>query len=90
MAANFENSSEIEFISKTTLARFVEQKISHYFSHLEGQPAQGLHELVIKEAEKGLFRIVLEMTNGNQSKAANMLGLARGTFRKKLHDMGLD
>lgn len=82
--------SELDFIIKTTLSRFVEQKICHYFSHLEGQPAQGLHDLVIKEAEKGLFKIVMEKSNGNQSKAANMLGLARGTFRKKLQELGLD
>lgn len=77
-------------ITKLTLSSFVEQKIEHYFSHLEGQPAQGLYELVIKQAEKGLLRIVMEKANGNQSLAAAMLGLARGTLRKKLEEAGLD
>lgn len=89
MSAPSQDTPELHFIIKTPLARFVEQKIAHYFSHLEGQPAQALYDLVIKEAEKGLFRIVMEITNGNQSKAAKMLGIARGTFRTKLQEMDL-
>lgn len=77
-------------IIKVTLSHFVEKKIEHYFSHLEGQPAQGLYDLVIREAEKGLLRIVMEKAKGNQSLAAAMLGLARGTLRKKLEEAGLN
>jgi Fis family transcriptional regulator len=77
-------------ITTLTLSRFVEQKLSHYFEQLEGQSPEALYELVIKEAEKGLLRIVMEKANGNQSLAAKMLGLARGTLRKKLEEACLD
>jgi Fis family transcriptional regulator len=77
-------------VNTLTLARFVEQKLMHYFEQLEGQAPEGLYELVVKEAEKGLLRIVMEKAKGNQSLAAKMLGLARGTLRKKLEEACLD
>lgn len=77
---------ENDLIVSLTLSRFVEQKLGYYFSQLEGQPPQDLHELVMKEAEKGLLRVVMEKANGNQSVAAEMLGLARGTLRRKLKE----
>jgi Fis family transcriptional regulator len=44
---------------------------------------------VIGEVEKPLFRAVLTYTNGNQSEAAEILGINRGTLRKKLKDYKL-
>ena len=41
-------------------------------------------ELVMREVEKPLFRTVMEYADGNQSQAAEILGINRGTLRKKL------
>lgn len=73
-----------------TLRQTVEQTIQGYFHTLDGQPAQDLYALVIKEVEVGLFRTVLELADGNQSLAARWLGLARNTLRKRLADYGLE
>jgi Fis family transcriptional regulator len=43
-----------------------------------------LYELIIEEIEAPLFRTVMEMTRYNQSKAARVLGVSRGTLRTKL------
>ena len=64
--------------------------VDRYFEQLDGHPANGLHDLVISAVEKPLFEKVLEHCGGNQTKAAMMLGINRGTFRKKLKQYGID
>lgn len=49
-----------------------------------GNKASDLYELVLAEVEAPLFRTVMEMTRYNQSKAARVLGVSRGTLRTKL------
>jgi len=60
-----------------------------YFDHLDGQPVTGLYELVISEVERPLLETVLKVTGNNQSRCAKLLGLNRGTLRKKLKKHGL-
>lgn len=76
--------------NNNSLKDIVSRMIQEYFSTLEDQPAQKLYEMVIKEVELGLFKTVLHQTGGNQSKAAEWLGLARGTLRKRLLEYGLE
>lgn len=76
--------------NQTPLREIVSKMIQEYFCALDGQPAQKLYEMVIKEVELGLFKTVLDYTGGNQSKAADWLGLARGTLRKRLAEYGLE
>lgn len=76
--------------AKNSLKDIVSRMIEEYFSTLEDQPAQKLYDMVIKEVELGLFKTVLVQTGGNQSKAAEWLGLARGTLRKRLLEYGLE
>lgn len=74
---------------KHSLRESVEVALKHYFQDLDGQPTTGLYQLVINEVEGPLLEAVLDYTRSNQSKAAEMLGLNRGTLRKKLkqHDL---
>ncbi len=44
---------------------------------------------MLREVEEPLFRAVLDYTEGNQSRAADILGMNRGTLRKKLKDYGI-
>lgn len=76
--------------AKNSLKDIVSRMIEEYFSTLEDEPAQKLYDMVIKEVELGLFKTVLVQTGGNQSKAAEWLGLARGTLRKRLLEYGLE
>lgn len=66
------------------IASCIEQNLSEYFRHLDGQPAVNLYEMVLVQVEKPLLECVLAQCGGNQSKAAQMLGLNRNTLRKKL------
>jgi Fis family transcriptional regulator, factor for inversion stimulation protein len=43
-----------------------------------------LYQLIVEEVEAPLFRTVMELTRYNQSKAARILGVSRGTLRTKL------
>ena len=72
-----------------TLRDCVSRVLDNYFSNLEGQDTIDLYELVISEVEAPLMEAVMRETRNNQSKAATMLGLNRGTLRKKLKTYGL-
>lgn len=52
--------------------------------------AGGIYEPLLRELEKPLIERVLQVTNGNQIKAAEMLGLNRNTLRKKIRDLGVE
>lgn len=66
------------------LSDHTEEALSRYFENLNGHRPGDLYELVMSEVEKPLFKSVLEYTGGNQSEAAQILGINRGTLRKKL------
>lgn len=70
--------------SQPTLHDCVEQAMKNYFAHLDGQPVTDVYNMVLSEVEAALFESVLNYTRGNQTVAAKVLGLNRGTFRKKL------
>jgi Fis family transcriptional regulator len=55
-----------------------------YFTQLNGHKPGDLYDLVLGEVERPLFTAVLRYTNGNQREAADILGINRGTLRKKL------
>ncbi|MDA1107771.1 MAG: DNA-binding transcriptional regulator Fis [Proteobacteria bacterium] len=61
-----------------------------YFKDLDGHQAGDLYQMVICEVEQPLLKSVMEHTRGNQSKAAEILGLNRSTLRKKLNLHGLE
>ncbi|OUS17391.1 Fis family transcriptional regulator [Gammaproteobacteria bacterium 50_400_T64] len=71
--------------SQTHSLRYcVERAMEEYFSHLDGQSCTDLYQLVLQEVEDPLLTAVMKYTRNNQSKASEMLGLNRGTLRKKL------
>ena len=72
-----------------SLRQGVERALEQYFLHLDGQPANDLYQLVLSEVEAPLLEAVLAYTRNNQSKSAEMLGLNRGTLRKKLKQYDL-
>ncbi len=69
---------------QSSIASAVEYSVRHYFSLLDGEQSTDLYQLIINEVERPLLSVVLEQTGGNQSKASMILGLNRGTLRKKL------
>jgi Fis family transcriptional regulator len=66
-----------------------ERALTDYFANLNGHRPARLYDLVLREVEEPLFRAVLDYAAGNQSQAATILGINRGTLRKKLREFGL-
>jgi Fis family transcriptional regulator len=71
------------------LRSHAEQALDSYFASLNGHAPGHLYELVMREVEEPLFRAVLGYAEGNQSRAADILGINRGTLRKKLRHYGI-
>ena len=71
------------------LRSHTEQALDSYFTSLNGHAPGRLYELVMREVEEPLFRAVLDYAEGNQSRAADILGINRGTLRKKLKTYGI-
>lgn len=65
------------------------EAIAHFLSTLDGEGCSELYDMVLHQVEEPLLRAVMEYTQQNQSSAATMLGLNRGTLRKKLRQHGL-
>lgn len=72
-----------------TLRDCVETTLSNYFAQLDGAPVTDVYQLVLSEVEAPLLEQVLKYTRNNQTKASVLLGLNRGTLRKKLKQYGL-
>lgn len=71
------------------LSQAVKHSIRRYLYELEGEKPNNMYDLVLEQVEQPLFEAILEHTKGNQSKAAEFLGLNRGTLRKKLRTYNL-
>jgi Fis family transcriptional regulator len=67
----------------------VKHSIRRYLYELDGTQPHDMYDLVLKQVEQPLLEAILEHTKGNQSKAAEYLGLNRGTLRKKLRAYNL-
>ena len=65
------------------------EAIGHFLATLDGESCVDLYDMVLRQVEEPLLREVLDYTQHNQSLAATMLGLNRGTLRKKLRQYGL-
>jgi len=68
----------------------VKASLHQYFSLLDGVAPTDIYNLVLSEVVPALLEVVLEYTQGNQSKAAAWLGVNRGTLRKLLQKHGLE
>ncbi|HNV87379.1 MAG TPA: helix-turn-helix domain-containing protein [Methylotenera sp.] len=71
------------------LADCVNKSLDEYFAHLDGEPPHAIYDMVLCCVEKPMIEYVLNKVGGNQSKAAEMLGLNRNTLRKKMAQYNL-
>lgn len=71
------------------LSRAVKHSIQRYLYELNGTQPNNMYELVLNQIELPLLEAILDHTKGNQSRAAELLGLNRGTLRKKLRSYNL-
>ncbi|MFO1371874.1 MAG: DNA-binding transcriptional regulator Fis [Candidatus Competibacteraceae bacterium] len=80
----------VDLLPATPLRDHVQETLRIYFHNLGGQAPSNLYDLVLREVEPPLLEIVMRFTRGNQTKASTILGINRGTLRKKLRQYGLD
>ena len=71
------------------LGRTVEKSLDEYFRKLDGEPPHGIYDMVITHVERALIASVMTRAGGNQTQAADMLGLNRNTLRTKLTKYGI-
>ena len=68
----------------------VRKALEQYFADLDGHAPGGLYPMLLQEVERPLLEIVMDHAGGNQTRAAEILGINRGTLRKKLQEYGLN
>ena len=84
------NNKELKASSNhKPLRTHTEEALAAYFKSLNGDRPGELYDLVLGEIEEPLFRVVMDYTAGNQSQAAGIRGINRGTLRKKLKTYSL-
>ena len=64
--------------------------LKQYFHDLDGEHATDIYDMVVANVEKPLLEVVLHHAEGNQTRAAELLGLNRNTLRKKLTQHGIE
>jgi Fis family transcriptional regulator len=77
-------------VTPNPLRACVKTMMENYFNDMAGHQIGDIYEMVLSEVEHPLLESVMQYTRGNQSKAAELLGINRGTLRKKLKKHGLD
>jgi Fis family transcriptional regulator, factor for inversion stimulation protein len=73
-----------------TVSYWIEQRVGHYFRHLDGANTTNVYDMIIKEVDAGILKAVLKHTQGNQSLAASILGISRVTLKKKMQSCEID
>jgi Fis family transcriptional regulator len=68
----------------------VKQAVNKYLKQLDNTNIENLYELVMAEVEAPMLEEIMTFTRGNQTKASTMLGINRGTLRKKLKQYGMN
>ena len=82
--------ADLNPLEGSRISKSLEMHLSHYFRSLgDSLPAPGLYQTVLKEVEVPLINLTLSLCDGNQIKAANLLGINRNTLRKKIKDYDL-
>ena len=73
-------------MTKKHIEECVRDNLESYFKDLRGVEPSGLYEMILGVVEKPLLDVVMKHADGNQSKAAEWLGVNRNTLRRKLVD----
>ncbi|HXC39419.1 MAG TPA: helix-turn-helix domain-containing protein [Burkholderiales bacterium] len=66
------------------IADCVKRSLEKYFKDLDGEKPRSVYDMVIRNVERPLLEVILDQAEGNQTIAAEMLGINRNTLRKKM------
>ena len=73
-------------MSRNHIDDCIRTSLEQYFKDLRGTEPNGVHEMILRAVERPLLDVVMRHADGNQSKAAEWLGINRNTLRRKLLD----
>jgi DNA-binding protein Fis len=76
-------------IEETEVAACLRRSLNRYFKDLDGEQPSEIYDMVLCAVEKPLLAYILDRADGNQTRAAEILGINRNTLRKKLREHGL-
>ena len=80
---------KVERTTKTFLGNWLQKTIKQYVGAMKDHENGQLYDLVLSGVERPLVEMVLKETGGNQTQAANVLGINRNTLRKKIKEYDL-
>lgn len=88
---HYGSNIEKESVGLLPMGEYIKEIVTNYYKSMidEGMSPNEVYELVMSEVELPLIEATMEFTSNNQSKAASILGINRGTFRKKLAHYGM-
>ncbi len=75
---------------ESELSSTVRKMMKQYFKDLDGEKASDIYDMVVSCVEKPLLEVVMVHAHGNQTRAAELLGINRNTLRKKLQEHGIE
>lgn len=78
--------NKLELDHDLNLSQLLEKKFAIFVKKIKHGNNKGIYALLISECEKPIFKLALQETNGNQVKAARLLGVNRNTLRKKIQE----
>ncbi|MDO8890590.1 MAG: Fis family transcriptional regulator [Sulfurimicrobium sp.] len=76
-------------MNENEIAGCVRKAMSQYFADLDGETPCAVYDMVVGCVEKPLLEVILHHAEGNQTRAAEMLGINRNTLRKKMQAHGI-
>jgi Fis family transcriptional regulator len=71
-------------MSKRHIDECIRESLETYFKDLRGAQPHDMYDMLMRVVEKPLLDVVMRHADGNQSKAAEWLGINRNTLRRKL------
>jgi Fis family transcriptional regulator len=71
------------------LADCVRRNLNRYFRDLDGETPHAIYTMVVASIERPMLEVVMKQAQGNQTSAAEMLGISRSTLRRKLAEHNL-
>ena len=76
-------------MSRESIQEVIQKGLEDYFHDLGEQQPSNIYNMMVQMVEKPILETVMQRASGNQSQAAEMLGINRNTLRKKLQQHGL-
>lgn len=82
-------NSTLETITNVTLRQAVRDTLKNYFTNIGNEQPVDFYSILLEEIERPLLEVLINHTHYNQVRMAQILGISRGTLRKKLKQHGM-